>query len=400
MANRLASALLTILCLASLATGLRAQTTGSVTKTVQGNPTLGITSFSGDASARGILETMLVRCDWFQVVKDSSADRAQARLDVTASTNAYLVQARISGAQERIVRVNASGSDWHDAAAKAVDSLLAELFGVPALCTRPIAYVKTDAGGKKEVFTIRIDGSGQKRLTHNNALSTEPAWGHSGALVYTLNQNNALKIVLVDLKNNRQRTISSSRGLNASAALSRDGRYVALPLSLGKQVDLYLLDLKEGRRTRLTQDRDVESSPAFSPDGAQICFVSDRTGRPQLYLISTSGGDVRRLTKGASECVSPDWSPKSNKLCYSTRVNGQYVVAVMDPSNPQGGHEIVTDAAGNWEAPSWAPDGRHIVCTRSTGGKQDLYMVDTLFHTFQPLTKGARLSLPAWAPAK
>ncbi len=400
MANRLASALLTILCLASLATGLRAQTTGSVTKTVQGNPTLGITSFSGDASARGILETMLVRCDWFQVVKDSSADRAQARLDVTASGNAYLVQARISGAQERIVRVNASGSDWHDAAAKAVDSLLAELFGVPALCTRPIAYVMTDAGGKKEVFTIRIDGSGQKRLTHNNALSTEPAWGHSGALVYTLNQNNALKIVLVDLKNNRQRTISSSRGLNASAALSRDGRYVALPLSLGKQVDLYLLDLKEGRRTRLTQDRDVESSPAFSPDGAQICFVSDRTGRPQLYLISTSGGDVRRLTKGASECVSPDWSPKSNKLCYSTRVNGQYVVAVMDPSNPQGGHEIVTDAAGNWEAPSWAPDGRHIVCTRSTGGKQDLYMVDTLFHTFQPLTKGARLSLPAWAPAK
>ncbi len=400
MANRLASALLTILCLASLATGLRAQTTGSVTKTVQGNPTLGITSFSGDASARGILETMLVRCDWFQVVKDSSADRAQARLDVTASGNAYLVQARISGAQERIVRVNASGSDWHDAAAKAVDSLLAELFGVPALCTRPIAYVMTDAGGKKEVFTIRIDGSGQKRLTHNNALSTEPAWGHSGALVYTLNQNNALKIVLVDLKNNRQRTISSSRGLNASAALSRDGRYVALPLSLGKQVDLYLLDLKEGRRTRLTQDRDVESSPAFSPDGAQICFVSDRTGRPQLYLISTSGGDARRLTKGASECVSPDWSPKSNKLCYSTRVNGQYVVAVMDPSNPQGGHEIVTDAAGNWEAPSWAPDGRHIVCTRSTGGKQDLYMVDTLFHTFQPLTRGARLSLPAWAPAK
>lgn len=400
MANRLASALLTILCLASLATGLRAQTTGSVTKTVQGNPTLGITSFSGDASARGVLETMLVRCDWFQVVKDSSADRAQAHLDVTASGNAYLVQARISGAQERIVRVNASGSDWHDAAAKAVDSLLAELFGVPALCTRPIAYVMTDAGGKKEVFTIRVDGSGQKRLTHNNALSTEPAWGHSGALVYTLNQNNALKIVLVDLKNNRQRTISSSRGLNASAALSRDGRYVALPLSLGKQVDLYLLDLKEGRRTRLTQDRDVESSPAFSPDGAQICFVSDRTGRPQLYLISTSGGDARRLTKGASECVSPDWSPKSNKLCYSTRVNGQYVVAVMDPSNPQGGHEIVTDAAGNWEAPSWAPDGRHIVCTRSTGGKQDLYMVDTLFHTFQPLTRGARLSLPAWAPAK
>lgn len=347
---------------------------------------------------------MLVRCDWFQLLKDAQAERGQIRATVSASAPgnySAMISFAGEGGAVKTFRADGAGTDWSDGAAKVTDAVLRELYGVPALCTRPIAYVQTDPSGKKEIFTCRLDGSGQTRLTHNNALSTEPSWGHAGALVYTLNHANALRIVLVDLVNNRQRTISSSRGLNASAALSADGRRVVLPLSLGKQVDLYLLDLSKGTRTRLTQDRDVESSPVFSPDGTQVCFVSDKTGRPQLYVAATTeGAAARRLTRGASECVSPDWSPRSGKIVFSTRINGQYVIATLDPNDSSATPEVVTEAAGNWEAPSWAPDGRHVVCTRATGGKQDLVLVDTLFHSFQTLTKGARISLPAWAPAR
>ena len=372
---------------------------GSVTKVVQGNPTLGIVKFSGELQGRKVLETMLMRCDWFQVLPEGKADRGQVQVQVNAAAFGYSLAVSVAG-EQRLRQLEGRGEDWNDAAAKVTDALLKELFGVPALCTRPIAYVMTDARGRKELYSCRIDGSAQTRLTNNNAISTEPSWGHSGALVYTLNQGSSLQILLMDLGQKRQRTLSQSRGLNASAHLSPDGRMVALPLSLGKQVDLYLLDLATGTRSRLTQDRDVESSPVFSPDGTQLCYVSDRRGRPHLFLRSLAGGESRQLTRGASECVSPDWSPRSGKLCFSMRVSGQYVVAVLDPSQPDGKPEIVTEAAGQWEAPSWAPDGRHVVCTRATGGSQDLYLVDTLLHTFQPLTKGARLSLPAWAPAR
>ncbi len=372
---------------------------GSVTKVVKGNPTLGIVKYAGDSQGAKVLETMLRRCDWFQVLPGEQAERGQVQLSVNGGAFGYAISARVAG-EERILQLEGRGEDWNDGAAKVTDALLRELFGVPALCTRPIAYVVTDSKGRKELYTCRIDGSAQTRLTHNGAISTEPSWGHAGALVYTLNQGSALQILLMDLANKRQRIISGSRGLNASADLSPDGRKVALPLSLGKQVDLYLLDLATGTRTRLTEDRDVESSPVFSPDGTQVCYVSDRRGRPQLYLRSLDGGEAKRLTRGAAECVSPDWSPFSKKICFSTRVGGQYVVAVLDPAKPEEEPEIITEAAGQWEAPSWAPDGRHIVCTRATGGSQDLYVVDSWMHTFQPLTKGARLALPAWAPAR
>ena len=69
-------------------------------------------------------------------------------------------------------------------------------------------------------------------------------------------------------------------------------------------------------------------------------------------------------------------------------------------SAPASKPEIVTAAAGDWEAPSWAPDGRHVICTRARAGKRDLVIVDTLTGSFRPITEGAILSLPAWQPAR
>ncbi|MBO7741976.1 MAG: PD40 domain-containing protein [Victivallales bacterium] len=374
--------------------------TSSVVKVGSGNPSLGIASFTGDEGARAVLLTVLQRCDWFSVLKDASG--AQVKLSVrydAAPEHAFTGQLTYGGNSKSLTAYGADG-DLNQAACIFVDDILKKLWNVPALCSRPIAYVRNGNKGMKELFTCRIDGSGTKRITHNNAISTEPSWGHAGALVYTLNNTVALNIVLMDIANQRQRIVSSARGLNASPSLSRDGRTLLLPLSFGKQVDLYEIDLSTGKRTRITNDRDVESSPCFSPDGQEICFVSDRSGRPQLYRMRR-GGKAQRLQLGGGEAVSPDWSAFSNKLCYATRNSaGQYVVAVLDMADPDAAPMVVTQAAGNWEAPSWAPDGRHIVCTRKTGHKQELYIVDSWLRTFQQLSSGTGYSLPAWCPAR
>ena len=371
----------------------------TVVKYDQGNPSLGIVSFSGDAATRQLLEKVLRRTDWFQVVKQDQASRAQIQLKVSGTPTSLSATVTVAGKSP--FTVTGTGETANDAVFQLVDAVLKQIFKVPALCTRPIAYVLSSTNSTtKEIFLCNIDGSGQRRLTNNHKISTEPSWGHSRALVYTHNSGTALNIVLVDIVNNRQRIVSSARGLNSAATLSRDGRTLALSLSLGKQVDLYTVDLATGKRTRLTQDRNVESSPVFSPDAKQICYVSDKSGRAQLYLIGTDGSNPRRISQGGRECVSPDWSAVSNQLCFSMRTNGgQYVIATLDMKNPDAQPVIVTEAAGNWEAPSWAPDGRHIVCTRQSGKNQDLYILDSRFHTFQQLTQGTKISLPAWAPA-
>ena len=373
----------------------------TVTANIADNPSLSLLSCSGPQENAKMLESALQACGWFRVVPQDKAQKVSIKVEaiVIPTPGNCRYEARVTPAGKEPFTVSAENNDPKTAALMLTDAILQKLFRIPALCSRRIAYVTTGRNNMKEIFTCWLDGSGQQRLTNNNAISTEPAWGHSGALVYTLAKHNMLSVVLVDTQNNRQRVVSQGKGLNASASLSANGRYLALPISGGRKVDLVVKDLSNGKALRLTDDICVESSPCWSPDGKTLCYVSDKLGRPQLFLVPAEGGSSTRLSVGGNECVSPDWSRVSNRLCYCTRSNsGQYVIAVLDMRNPRNPAEIVTGAAGDWEAPSWAPDGRHIVCTRSTGRSRDLYIVDTWLKSFRPLSQGANLALPAWQP--
>ncbi|MFA6816372.1 MAG: hypothetical protein WCS73_08770 [Lentisphaeria bacterium] len=366
-------------------------------KVAKDNPTLGIVAYSGTAPALKCLRSTLQCCGWFRVLPEKDAKQAQVQLSVRFETqNGYAFQSHVRTA-EGVQQIRGASDSLQKSSYVFTDNLLKELFHVPALCTKRLAYVMTGSGQMKEIFTCYLDGTDSQRLTHNNAISTEPFWGGNSKMVYTLARNNALKIILIDLVNNRQKVVSHGIGLNASASLSPSGKYMALPMSPQQRVDLYIRDLSSGKAFRLTNSRNVESSPCWSPDSREICFVSDRTGRPRLYRIGTDGKNFHRMQTGGNEAVSPDWSSVSNKLCYATRTNsGQYVIAVMDMAKANSVPEFITPDAGNWEAPSWAPDGRHIVCTRSAGGFHDLYVLDSWFKRARVLFRHVNISLPTW----
>ncbi len=372
----------------------------TVVKSATDNPTVGVISFEGSPEAKAKLENTLKRCGWFRLVSGNEAANAAVRIQARCvEGNEVQVDTQVT-TRSRVFQTNQKRPQLANAVYETVDQILRELFKVQGLCAQKIVFVMPGKDNLKELFTCYLDGTGFERLTHNSAISTEPCWGHKNTLVYTLAKDNALSIVLVDMANGRQRIISRARGLNASAALSHDGGKVALAMSVDNRVDLHVIDLQTNEKTALTSDKDVESSPTWSPDGKSICYVSDKLGAPNLFVIPAEGGQPRRLQLGGNECVSPDWSAQTNKLCYATRSNtGQYVIGVVDMGTPNAAPEIVTLASGDWEAPSWAPDGRHLVCTRRTGNKRDLYLVDTWLSAFSPITNGAPVSLPAWTPA-
>ena len=396
MRNILLSAL-AILFLSGISRAQTEQRT-SVEKVLSRNPGLTLVSFEGDSRIRTRLENLLYLCGWFKPASSSGAAdvRVLGRFHPNGELETY-----VEGLGKAFSTRHPGKPDG-SAVYATVDEILARLFGVRALCTCKILFVLPGSNGMKELYSCYLDGLGQERVTHNDAISTEPEWGHSGAFVYTLAKNHALKVVLVDTVKHRQRIISAARGLNSSAALFHDGSRMALPLSIDGQVDLYAVSLKgDGRRIRLTKDRNVESSPTWSPDGSRICYVSDKLGVPLLFVKNLSDGREIRLTKGGRECVSPDWSPLCNKICFSMRTaGGQRVLALVDMADASGKITVLTDADGDWESPSWGPDGRHVVCTRSTenGKFRDLYIIDTWSGEFRAVSKGSRLALPAWQP--
>ena len=100
---------------------------------------------------------------------------------------------------------------------------------------------------------MNADGTGQTRLTTNNALDSEPAWSPDGT-----------KIVF-----------SSTRTGNG---------------------DIYCMNADGTGRLRLTTSSGIDLSPAWSPDGTQIAFSSTRDGNVEIYRMNADGTGQTRLT--------------------------------------------------------------------------------------------------------
>lgn len=364
------------------------------------NPQLYVNSFAGSAAVEKKLRETLIRCGWFDVINKASPTGYV--LNGTHAAGQLGLRVEKGGAVVTTVQVRAPGDDVNELVYTSVDAVIEKLFKTPGPCLSRIAFAMENSG-KKEVVTCNFDGSGIERLTHNQSISTEPAWGkNTDFLVYTLyGSGGGTRVMQVDMKQGRQRVIAAFPGLNSGAALSPDGAFAALCLSRDKQVDLYVMRIADGKLRRMTRDRSVESSPTWSPDGKRLCYVSDRAGgRPQLYLIAAGGGRPERVFADYDEAVSPDWSPVSNKICFSTRMGGQYVIGVLDMNEAGREKKIVSRGSGDFEAPSWGGDGRHLVCTRTVSGGREIMILDTWTPGAVTVTEAGRVSLPSWGVAR
>jgi tol-pal system beta propeller repeat protein TolB len=363
----------------------------------EANPGIYLAEVTGPSEIQTLLPRILAQSDWFTVVS-------------TPAEATYTLRARYSESPAPTLEMQVSGGTGSDMAFRqvarsqrqnwvvyqAVDTLIGKLFRSPGLCASSIAFVNGRMG-YKEIFSCRFDGSAAKKITSNRSISTEPSWGPRAAtLVYTLYDHGATDVVLADVVNQRQRRVSQFPGLNAGAALSRDGQWAALCLSRDRKVELYLLRVSDRALLRLTNDPAVESSPCWSPDGSQLCYVSDKAGRPNLYLIPVRGGQAQRLIPSGAEAVSPDWSVTANKICFATRALGSYDLAVVDMGVPTREVQYLT-RGGRYESPSWAPDGRHIVCTHQVGKQREICMVDSWTGRIQKITTPGDYALPSWS---
>jgi TolB protein len=235
-------------------------------------------------------------------------------------------------------------------------------------------------------------------LTRDGALSLSPKWGPKGdRFTYTSFLKRYPDVYLVNLKSGDRARIAAYPGLNTGAAISPDGRSVALVLSKDGRPELYVQDLATKRLSRLTDTpMSAKSSPSWSPDGGKIVFASGHIGRPHLFIVSRSGGALQRLTRKGIENVAPDWGV-NGQIAYCTKLGARYHVAVIDPAS--GESVTVSPADADYEDPAWARDGRHIACTRTAAHRSSVYILDTLGDPPLALVDGrGDWYSPDWSP--
>jgi len=252
-------------------------------------------------------------------------------------------------------------------AARKLSDAMCEAYGQQKgfACDR-IAFVNRKGADNADLCMSYPDGMDIRQLTADAAGTVGPRWKDANTILYT-SLKSGPQIWEYDVANEKRREKWSFKGLTTGAAVSPDGKRVAIILSFQGNPELYII---EGNNyTRLTKTPNAsEGCPSWSPDGKKIVYVSDETRHPQLYIIDVATRQKRRLTSKGSQNVEPDWG-KDGRITYVS--NG--VVKVIDPAEGESSARAVTKTGG-WRHPSWARDGRHVVAASGNV----LFIVDTM----------------------
>jgi TolB protein len=262
-----------------------------------------------------------------------------------------------------------------------------------------IAFV-SDRDGSKEIYMMDYDGYDQRRVTAHKSISMSPSWsGRGDVLAYvSFFAGHGPAIYLADIATGRKSPLLTEGDLNASPALSPDGRHVAFARALGANIEIFTADRDGSNVRRLTNSGGIDTNPAWSPSGQEIAFTSSRAGSPQIYVMDVEGSNVRRVTFQGEYNDGAAWSPDGTRLAYATRVErSRFDIAVLDLVTLASVR--LTSGPGSNESPTFSPDGRRLAYASTRKGSTQIYVLDTQSPGGTPevLTNEGNNSSPDWS---
>ena len=334
------------------------------------------------SSFLNVLKQDLLRSGWFKFGDNKNAYLINMNLIIDKKIRIEVYIKEYS--KRQIVysfAYSSSLNNYRGLAHKTADKIILCMTGKKGISSSKLAIVGSP-DGFKELYTCDIDGENLRKVTNDKSIVVAPKWSFDNkSILYTSYKAGYPNVYQTGRKN----SLSNYGGLNVSASISPDNKYMALILSKDGNPELYLKELKTGKLKRLTLTRDAnEASPCWSPYGNEIAYVSDTSGRPHIYVINISGGKPRRISKAGSENVSPDWGI-NGLIAYCSRQSGSYKIVIADPKNNK--LKLIPLDNADYEDPCWAPDGRHIIASRSVNYQSSIYLLDTVEERRLPLLK-------------
>lgn len=298
--------------------------------------------------------------------------------------------------------------DFRMAVHRASDALVEWAFGEPGMAASRIAFAQRRADGTKEIYVVDSDGENLRRLTEHGDIVASPSWSPDGSRLAYMVYDPLQTLVELDLATGDLTRLEPGRDGNyLTPAWHPDGETLVFSVQGGNnRSGLFTWNTRRACcLTSLTEGRWADYSPTVSPDGRWVAFNSTRLGTqiPQIYVMPTTGGEPRLLSPYAYDSggfyTAPDWSPFGDRVAFNGRLNrrGRYHILVARIGEERRIQQVTRE--GNNEAPSWAPDGRHIVFVGERSWGRGLFVVDTQTSRIRVIRRGVDVSDPDWSPA-
>ena len=111
-------------------------------------------------------------------------------------------------------------------------------------------------------------------------------------------------IFMADLDGKIVKQLTNSKGYDAEATISPDGKKMLYTSDKDGDIDLYLMDLKSGKEQRITNELGYDGGAWFSPDGKKIIWRASRpkteTEIKERRIREDRSTNKRRNGKGQS----------------------------------------------------------------------------------------------------
>ena len=304
-----------------------------------------------------------------------------------------------------------------------------------------------------EIYLIRPDGSGLRRITQAHAFAGSPIWSPDGKrllfyeadlkevnnIVTVRRLRGTTQIVTLDLQTNERRVMTTGSGEKWSPhwlpqdriAYSSGGPDGGLEIIGGQACARGEFGSPNWSADghRLVFHRDVDHNwppfrtwhsrdpqfqlirsgvfPSASPNGDRL-ISNDQPGaihHNSIVVMNTNGSQRSVLFHDAEKsAVCPVWSPRGDKIAFGIgrffqMMQGRAIADLAVMRSDGTGLKLLTNGTGNNGFPSWAPDGRQIVYRSSGGEKEGLFVLDIQTGEIKPLLVSPHHdNFPAWSP--
>lgn len=229
---------------------------------------------------------------------------------------------------------------------------------------RGVAFVENF----RDVFFVRADGSGRRRVTHEPIGSRveEAQWSPDGKriLYQATHALNDEELYVVASDGGVVRRLTRNGIGDFDPAWSPDGSEIAFVRQRRDDSRIIVTD-DAGRDARVLMVGGANSSPSWSPDGSELVFArgspDDESSR--LYAVGREGSRLTSLGSGSD----PAWSPDGKRIAFINggamwlmRRDGSHRRLFLRPRAAATALEVEADAIESFSAPAWSPDGKSL----------------------------------------
>ncbi len=291
--------------------------------------------------------------------------------------------------------------NWRRIAHLVSDAIYERITGEKGYFDTRIVFISEGGPAKnrrKKLAVMDEDGANPIFLTKGDYLVLTPRFNPTAQMIaYMSYIAGKPRVYLFDLESGRQEMLGNFPNMTFSPRFSPDGNKVAMTLENGGNSDIYVMDLRTRSSTRLTTDPAIDTSPTFSPDGRQIAFESDRGGSQQIYVMNADGSNQHRISFGGGKNGTPVWSPRGDMIAFTKQGGGAFHIGVM---HPDGSGERILSNGWEDEGPTWAPNGRVLMFSRTLQGGRgsQIWSVDVTGRNERRVLTPGDASDPAWSP--